>query len=120
MRNALCVIRLIPFNTAAWLVSTQPLAHALWERTLEGNTVTETLTRNHQRFLRGLASEPPGVKPFSSDFVQQYGLRTPSNAQRAADSLLEKDVIDREDRSFIITDRFFRLWIRRLAAGRFI
>lgn len=116
---------------------TQHLAHALWERTPEGTAVTEaafqeaidvllnreayayttlweTLTKNHQRFLRGLASEPPGVKPFSSDFVQQYGLRTPSNAQRAADSLLEKDIIDREDGSFIITDRFFKLWIQRL------
>lgn len=116
---------------------TQHLAHALWERIAEGNAVTETafqeamdvllnreayayttlwetLTKNHQRFLRGLASEPPGVKPFSSDFVQQYGLRTPSNAQRAADSLLEKDIIDREDGSFIITDRFLKLWIQRL------
>ena len=28
--------------------------------------------------------------------------------------MLEKDVIDREDRSFLITDRFLRLWIRKV------
>ncbi len=116
---------------------TQHLAHALWERTPEGSTVTEatlqkatdvllnreayayttlweTLTRNHQRFLRGLATEPPGVKPFSFDFVHRYGLRSPSSGQRAAESLLQKDIIDRENGSFNITDRFFKLWIRRM------
>lgn len=115
---------------------TQHLAHALWERTpreaavsadalekavdvlLEREsyaytTLWELLTKNHQRFLRGLAAEEE-ARPFSAEFIQKYGLRTPSNAQRAAESLLEKDVIDRHDGSFLITDRFFRLWVQRL------
>ena len=116
---------------------TQHLAHALWERTPAGTdaakenlqwatemllsreayayaTMWETLTRNLQRFLRGLASEPIGVAPFSADFVQQYRLRAPSSAQRAADSLQQKDITHRENGSFTITDRFFKLWIQRL------
>lgn len=115
---------------------TQHLAHALWERTPHGESVAdaalddaldvllrregyafttrwETLTRNQQRFLRGLALDGPDIQPFSSEFVQAHGLRTPSNAQRAADSLLKLDVIDREDGAFVITDRFFKLWLRR-------
>lgn len=114
---------------------TQHLAHALWERTPAGEAVEdgdleealdlllrresyafvtrwETLTKNQQRFLRGIA-EAPGVAPFSADFVQASGLKTPSNAQRAAESLLKLDLIDREGGSFIITDRFFKLWISR-------
>jgi len=31
--------------------------------------------------------------------------------QRAVNGLLEKDIIDRDNGSFLITDRFFRLWI---------
>ena len=114
---------------------TQHVAHEMWERTssvVTSNaleealdamlrreahayiTLWDTLTRNQQRFLRGLASAPPGITPFSSDFVQQYGLRTPSNAQSAANSLLEKDVIDRGDGSLFITDRFLKRWIQRL------
>lgn len=115
---------------------TQHLAHALWERTPRGETVAEsaldealdlllqresyafttrweTLTLNQRRFLRGLAVEPPGAQPFSAEFVQVHGLRTPSNAQRAAESLLRLDLVDREDGAFIVTDRFFKLWIRR-------
>ena len=117
---------------------TQHLAHALWERTPRGEPVAdgalddaldvllrregyafttrwETLTRNQQRFLRGLALDGPHIQPFSSEFVQAHGLRTPSNAQRAADSLLQLDVIDREDGTFVVTDRFFKLWVRHLA-----
>jgi hypothetical protein len=36
-----------------------------------------------------------------------------SNVQRTANkSLIERDLIDREDRSFTVIDRFFRIWIR--------
>lgn len=114
----------------------QHRGHALWERTPSGSPVGEgdldgtldallrregyafttrweTLTRNQQRFLRGVA-EAPGAAPFAAEFVQAHGLRTPSNAQRAAESLLRLDLIDREGGGFVISDRFFRLWIRRM------
>ncbi len=116
---------------------TQHLAHALWEITPAGEPVAggalddaldvllrregyafttrwETLTRNQQRLLRGLAVEGPGARPFSAEFVRAHGLRTPSNAQRAAEALLRLDVVDREGGSFVVSDRFFKLWVRRL------
>jgi hypothetical protein len=71
----------------------------------------ESLTGNQRRFLRGLAVEPRGVKPFSSAFTRRHGLRSASNAQRASEALVERDVVDPEDGSFVIVDRFFRLWI---------
>ena len=76
-------------------------------------TLWESLVNNQKRFLKGLAAEPAGVKPFAAEFIQQHALRSASNAQRAVDALLEKDVIDRDNGSFVITDRFFRLWILR-------
>jgi uncharacterized protein len=54
------------------------------------------------------------VKPFAGEFVRQSGLGSASNAQRAVESLLDRDVIDRENGSSLITDRFFRLWIQRV------
>ena len=77
-------------------------------------TLWESLTAHQRRFLTGLALEPPGVKPFSSSFTRRYGLRSASNAQRASQSLVERDVIDPENGSFVIVDRFLRLWIRDL------
>ena len=52
------------------------------------------------------------MKVFGGDFVNRYGLSSASNAQRAVEALLTRDVIDRDNGSFLITDRFFRLWIQ--------
>lgn len=116
---------------------TQHLCHVLWERTEPKAEVTEasiraavrvlleresfayttlweSLTAHQRRFLTGLALEPAGVKPFSSGFTRRYGLRSASNAQRASQALVERDLIDPEDGSFVIVDRFLRLWIRGL------
>jgi hypothetical protein len=115
---------------------TQHLCHALWEICPAGGavdegmvdaaleilleresfaytTLWESLSKNQRRFLTGLALEPADVQPFSADFTRRYGLRSASNAQRAVEGLLERDVIDREESAYVITDRFLRLWIRR-------
>jgi len=67
---------------------------------------------NQRRILKGLALAAPGVKPFASDFVRRFNLSTTSSAQRAIEGLLHRDLIERDDGSFVISDRFFRLWIR--------
>lgn len=114
---------------------TQHLSHALWELCEPKNKVTpeliraaakllldresyayttlwESLTVPQKRFLKGLATEPAGVKAFAGEFVEKYGLTSASNSQRAVEALLAKDVIDRDNGSFVISDRFFRLWIQ--------
>jgi hypothetical protein len=118
---------------------TQHLCHVLWSMIEPGESVSEatiakavtellrreshayvtlweSLTKNEQRFLRGLADSDTPPKPFSSDFTRTYGLRSASNAQRAAESLVASDVIERESSSYVITDRFLRLWINSLHA----
>lgn len=58
-----------------------------------------------------------GEKLFAGDFVSRHGLGSGSNAQRAVQALLSKDVIDRDNGSFLITDRFFRLWIQSVQSA---
>ena len=114
---------------------TQHLCHAIWElgeprakvteQTISAatrlllnrenyayTTLWESLAINQRKFLKGLASETSKVQPFSAEFIGKYGLGSASNVQRAVESLLEKDVIDRDNGSFLISDRFFRLWLR--------
>lgn len=114
---------------------TQHVCHALWELCERKAAVTseliraavkllldreayayttlwESLTLPQKRFLKGLASEAAGVKVFAGEFISLYGLSSASNAQRAVEALLARDVIDRDNGSFLITDRFFRLWIQ--------
>jgi hypothetical protein len=79
-------------------------------------TLWESLAINQRKFLKGLANETEKVQPFSAEFIGKYGLGAASNVQRVVDSLLEKDVIDRDDGSFLISDRFFRLWVQALSS----
>jgi AAA+ ATPase superfamily predicted ATPase len=129
-------IRLICTLTEGHPFYTQHLCHVLWDTCEEKGEITgeliesavrtllahesyayttlwESFPVNQRRFLTGLASEPPGIRVFASDFIQRYGLRSASNAQRAIESLLERDIIDRDNGSFIISDRFFKIWIQK-------
>ncbi len=117
---------------------TQHLCHAVWELCSPNKTVTneliesavdllleresyaysalwESLTRNQRRVLIGLASEPEGVQVFGADFVRTYRLQAASTVQSAIRALFDRDLIDRDNGSFLILDRFFRLWVRRNA-----
>ncbi len=116
---------------------TQQLCHVLWELCEPDKTVVdelisqaidtllarenhaytilwESMTKNQQRFLKGLAAEFAKVKPFSSEFITKHKLGTPSSTQRVVQSLLDKDIVDHENGSFVILDRFFRLWIQKM------
>ena len=131
------IIDLLCDRTGGHPFYTQHLCHVLWSMTDVGGKVDESalqlaveellrreshayvnlwesLTKNEQRFLRGLAQSEEPPKPFSSDFTRHFGLRSASNAQRAAESLESSDIIEREESSFVIVDRFLRLWIRQL------
>jgi hypothetical protein len=115
---------------------TQYLAHALWEVTPPGeeaterrlqaalevlleresyaySTLWESLTMNQQRLLRGLAASSGDLAPFSGEFAGRFGLSTPASTQSASRGLLAKDTIDHENGSFVIVDRFLKLWINR-------
>jgi uncharacterized protein len=71
----------------------------------------ESLALNQKRLLKELALEPAGVKTFRGHFVKRHGLGTASSSQRAVESLLNRDLIARDNGSFLISDRFFRIWI---------
>jgi type II secretory pathway predicted ATPase ExeA len=118
---------------------TQHLCHALWELCPPGDAVTEehvetavdllldreqhayvalweSLTANQRRLLRGIASAVAIQQPFSADFLQAHRLRSASVVQRALGPLLKRDLVDRTETGYVLTDRFFRIWISRRMA----
>ena len=115
---------------------TQHLCHALWELAEPGAEVHgdlvkdamrvlldresyaytalwDSLTANQRKLLKGLAVEERGVRPFAAAFVHGYGLGSASSCQQAAKALLARDLIDRDNGSFVIVDRFFRIWVQK-------
>jgi uncharacterized protein len=120
---------------------TQHLCHALWELTEVNATVQpnmlrqaidllleqenytfttlwDSLTANQKILLNSIATAPTEFKPFGTDFIKHSDIGSASNVQRAADALLIKDLIDRnESGSFVIPDRFLKLWLQRRISG---
>ncbi len=116
---------------------TQHLCHALWELTETNNkvqdnmlvqaidlllqqegytftTLWDSLSANQRVLLTAIAVALGGFKPFGTDFVKHSGIGSASNVQRAANSLIVRDLIDRnENGSFVIPDRFLKLWLYR-------
>ncbi|HEY9778361.1 MAG TPA: ATP-binding protein [Planktothrix sp.] len=115
---------------------TQNLCNAIWELTDSGKEATkatldqaidlllqrenfafttlwESLANNQRSLLSALAVDSEDSKPFSAQFVQRSGLRTPSNVQRASQALIKRDLIDRDESgNLYIPDRFLEIWIR--------
>ena len=129
------VIRILCEATEGHPFYTQHLCHAVWELCERGTeasaeTITEAITLlleresyaytalwesfalNQRRFLAGLVQAERGVEVFGSDFIKQNNLKSASSAQRVVENLLERDVIDREEGSYFIADRFFHLWVK--------
>lgn len=132
------LIRNICEHTDGHPFYTQHLCHAVWERcepnhdveeqTIESainllldresyaySALWESLTTTQRRTLLGLASEPPGAQVFGAEFIGTYRLQAASTVQGAIRALFDRDLIDREDGSFLILDRFLGLWIRKTA-----
>ena len=133
-------ITMICGQTSGHPFYTQHLCHAVWELCEPGGSVDnamiekaidllleregyaytslwDTFSLNQRRLLQGLAIEHPDVELFGSNFARQYHLRSASSVQRAADNLLAHDIIDRDGSKYFISDRFFKIWIRRNTQG---
>lgn len=114
---------------------TQHLAHALWEITPSGEAATaarldgaldvvltrlaypftvvwEGMTANQRALVRGLVGGDREAQVFSSAFLRKLRL-APSSASRAIEGLVQSDVLDRDETGYLVTDRFFRLWVAR-------
>jgi len=134
-RIAPSVIKELCKKTGGHPFYTQHLCHAVWEICDQGAEVSgETVERainllleresyaytalwesfavNQRRFLSGLVHEPSGVEVFGALFIRKNNLSSASSVQRVVENLLDRDVIDREDGSYFIADRFFQLWVQ--------
>ena len=78
------------------------------------STLWESLAINQRNSLKAWPAKLRSSSRSRGNLSRRSGLGSPSNAQRAVDGLLDRDVIDRENGSYLITDRFFRLWVQRV------
>ena len=102
-----------PFNGSVSLTEvTQARETVLQRESYAFTVIWETLTANQRKFLKALAADPGRkVKYLSADFIQHSGLKAAANVQRAMNSLIDRDLVDRSEGTCNIVDPWFRLWV---------
>ena len=87
------------------------------ERLLTENTpmyisIWDVLSLHQRRLLYAIAAFG-GNSLFSQDFIIDNNLGNSSSVQTSVRLLMKRQILDREDNTYFITDIFFRDWIRR-------
>ncbi len=49
-----------------------------------------------------------------SDFIGRYNLKSASSVQSSLKGLISKKVVAKEKGIYVISDRLFKLWLRRM------
>ena len=78
----------------------------------------QMLTEKQWRFLTAIAKEGMVIQITAGDFLRKHKIGTPSSAQRLADSLCEKGLLNAETTlhrtEYTVNDVFFSHWLERL------
>lgn len=72
------------------------------------------LTPNQKALLRAIARDEPVAQPQSGSFITRNSLPSPSTVKSALETLQNKELVYRTDKGYIIYDRFFSLWLKRI------
>lgn len=76
-------------------------------------TLTMFLTNNQFALLKAIAQAGIVAQPQSLDFIQRYSLPTTSSVKSALEVLIDKDLVYRTPKGYIVYDRFMGLWLSR-------
>jgi hypothetical protein len=72
----------------------------------------DLLTIRQRQALVALSETPSGVTPLGSETLRKHGMSQPAVMMRALNSLINKDLVDKESGRYEIVDVFFKKWIR--------
>ena len=74
------------------------------------------LTENQAALMTAIACQGTVSAPTALDFVLRYRLPAPSSIKMALQSLLDKEFLFHDpSRGYMVYDRFFGIWLKRLA-----
>ena len=74
----------------------------------------EFLTDNQLSLLKAIAKSGCVESPQSNSFIRQFGLPSPSSIKTALTVLIDKELVYRDSKGYMVYDRFFELWLKQL------
>ena len=89
------------------------IAHVADSKFPQYESLTQFLSSNQFNVLKAIASEGIVDKPTGGKFIRQHNLASASVVQSALKGLLEKEIVYRTTRGYIIYDRFMSVWLKR-------
>jgi len=82
---------------------------SLWHQSDYYMTLLQELTAYQQKVLHAISKENTGI--FTKDYADRFYLSAGSSTQRALKSLIEKDILNKQENAFYFEDPLFRLWL---------
>ena len=72
------------------------------------------MTLRQKEVLMAMAMDEGGSEVMSSNFIDTYNLKSSSSVQSSLKGLITKKIVTKENGSYVISDRLFKLWLRRM------
>ncbi|MBO4307223.1 MAG: ATP-binding protein [Bacteroidales bacterium] len=77
-------------------------------------TIILFLTDNQTSVIKAIAKEEKVAEPLSKDFLKKYRLPSASSVKASLDVLTKRELIYHASDGYIIYDRFFNQWLKRI------
>ena len=76
-------------------------------------SLAQFLSSNQFNLLKAIASEGIAAEPMGGKFIRQHNLLSPSIVQSSLRGLLDKEIVYRTPKGYIVYDRFMSIWLKR-------
>ena len=106
------------YETEKNVVSTEQVGeavrHIVNRSSIQYEELVTFLTDNQLSLLKAVAKEGCVESPQSNSFINQYALPSSSSIKTALELLLDKDLVQRTEKGYVVSDYFFDIWLKRL------
>ena len=92
----------------------ETIRHIVYRNMTQYESLVTFLTENQLSLLKAIAKEGCAESPMGSDFIKKYDLPSASSVKTALEVLLDKDLVYRHEKGYVVYDAFFDLWLKRL------
>ena len=89
------------------------IVHLVDSRSPQYESLSQFLSSNQFNLLKAIASEGVVAEPMGGKFIRQHNMATASIVQSALRGLMDKEIVYRTPRGYIIYDRFMSIWLKR-------
>ena len=87
--------------------------HLVESRSPQYESLAQFLSSNQFNLLKAIASEGIVKEPTGSRFIRDHNMASASIVQSALRALVEKEIVYRTPRGYIVYDRFMSIWLAR-------